>query len=42
MSDGHEEREERAKRLEREKKQDLEDRIVRDNPDESEPERVDS
>jgi len=46
MSDGREEREEREKRLEFERKQDLEDLIERgsqtDPDDQWEPERVDS
>ena len=42
MSDGHEERDERGKRREQESRENREDWINRDNPEEWEPERVDS
>ena len=42
MSDGREEREERKKRLEQEKPEDREDLVNREEPDEWQPERVDS
>jgi hypothetical protein len=42
MSDGREEREERKARIEQEKQKDREDRIDREEPDEWQPERVDS
>jgi hypothetical protein len=42
MSDGREEREERRTRLEQETEQDREDRLIRDDVYEQEPERRDS
>lgn len=42
MADGHEEREEQEKRRELERRKDQEDRIDHYQPDEWEPERVDS
>jgi hypothetical protein len=42
MSDGLEEREERKQRIEQEKRENRDDRIVPEDPDEWEPERVDS
>jgi hypothetical protein len=42
MSDGIEEREERRQRIEQDKRENSEDRIAPEAPDEWEPERVDS
>jgi len=42
MSDGREEREEQRSRIDKERRENLEDRIHFDDVDEGEPERVDS
>jgi len=42
VSDGREEREERKVRIDQEKRENCEDQIRTDYPDEGEPERVDS
>jgi hypothetical protein len=42
MSDGNEEREETKKRRDQLKKEDQDDRVVRGDPDEWQPERPDS